>query len=156
MEMINPVQESTNKIIHMQKLIYPLFFLFLLLTVKTQAQDLVYTPKNPAFGGNTFNYQWLLSSAQAQDTYEDDSRDLFESSFDRDPVSDFEESLNRQILSQLSRQIVSNQFGEDVLENGTYVLGDYQIEIGDADSGINISILDTKTGATTTVSVPSF
>ena len=44
--------------------------LFLLLVVfQVKAQDFVYTPKNPAFGGNTFNYQWLLSSAQAQDTY---------------------------------------------------------------------------------------
>ena len=36
-----------------------------------QAQGLVYHPNNPAFGGNTFNYQWLLSSAQAQDTHKD-------------------------------------------------------------------------------------
>lgn len=152
----NQVQEFFDKISHMHKLFYMLGILLLFGTVKTQAQDLVYTPKNPAFGGNTFNYQWLLSSAQAQDTYEDEDSDLFRSSFDRDPVDDFAESLNRQILSQLSRQIVTNQFGEDALENGTYVLGDYQIDIGDIDNGINITILDTRTGATTTVSVPSF
>ena len=73
-----------------------------------------------------------------------------------DPLKDFTESLNRQILSQLSRQIVSRQFGEDSLSAGTYVLGDYQIEIGDQSNGLNITILDNKSGSTTTVSVPYF
>ena len=141
----------------MRKLLY-LFGVFLLvMSVKSQAQDLVYTPKNPAFGGAYFNYQWMLSSAQSQDTYkDDDASDLYSSSFERDPIKDFQESLNRQILSQLSRQIVTNQFGDEALENGVYLLGDYQIEIGDEGSGINISILDAKTGATTSVTVPSF
>ncbi len=38
---------------------------------KLRAQGLTYRPNNPAFGGNTFNYQWMLSSAQAQDTHKD-------------------------------------------------------------------------------------
>ena len=125
-------------------------------SLHSQAQDFVYTPKNPAFGGNTFNYQWMLSSAQAQDTYkapvETDSR----FSYLRDPAQDFAESLNRQILSRLSREIVTRQFGEEALEEGTYVLGDYQIDIGNADGGINITIVDNTTGSTTTVSVPYF
>jgi curli production assembly/transport component CsgF len=33
------------------------------------AQDLVYRPRNPAFGGDTFNYQWLLNSAESQNTF---------------------------------------------------------------------------------------
>ena len=36
------------------------------------AQDFVYKPVNPAFGGDTFNYNWLLSSANAQNQYEDE------------------------------------------------------------------------------------
>jgi curli production assembly/transport component CsgF len=118
-------------------------------------QDLVYTPKNPAFGGNPYNYQWMLSSAQAQDTYkapvEETSLGL-----ERDPAQDFAESLNRQILSRLSREIVTRQFGEEAIEEGTYVLGDYQIDIGSGEDGINITIVDNSTGATTTVSVPFF
>ena len=34
-------------------------------------QQLTYTPKNPNFGGNTFNYSWLLSSAEAQNSFTD-------------------------------------------------------------------------------------
>ncbi len=141
----------------MNRVMFIVGFMILAAVGSLKAQDLVYTPKNPAFGGNPYNYSWLMSSAQAQDTYEAprDDDDPF-GYYGSNPVEDFQESLNRQILSQLSRQIVSNQFGEDALENGTYVLGDYQIDIGDDASGINISILDTKTGATTTVSVPNF
>lgn len=122
------------------------------------AQDFVYTPRNPAFGGNPYNYSWLLSSAQAQDTNEapSDKSKTASGYYGSNPVDDFAESLNRQILSQLSRQIVAKQFGEESLAEGAYVLGDYQIEISNESGGLNISILDNKTGATTTVTVPFF
>jgi curli production assembly/transport component CsgF len=134
-----------------------LFFGILLLTAsKAAAQDFVYTPKNPAFGGNPYNYSWLMSSAQAQDTYKAPETTTDRYGYSRDPAQDFAESLNRQILSRLSREIVTRQFGEDALEEGTYILGDYQIDIGSGADGINISIIDNKTGAATQVSVPYF
>jgi len=141
----------------MRKLLGLFFVGMLFFSTHVTAQDLVYTPKNPAFGGNTFNYQWMLSSANAQNTYEAprDESDPF-GRLDRNPVNDFAESLNRQILSRLSRELVSNQFGEEGLEEGQYTLGDYQIDIGNSDEGIDISIIDLKTGATTNVSVPYF
>lgn len=131
---------------------------FILGLFHLSAQDFVYTPKNPAFGGNPYNYSWLLSSAQVQDTYEapEDDSGVSASYYGSDPVADFAESLNRQILSQLSRQIVAKQFGEDALSEGSYVLGDYQIDINNESGGLNISIVDNKTGATTTVTVPFF
>ncbi len=145
---------QTNKK-HLGRVLASMFLLFI--AINGAAQDFVYTPKNPAFGGNTFNYQWLLSSAQAQDTYKSpEQQAISRYSYGLDPVKDFAESLNRQILNNLSREIVRRQFGEDALQAGTYIVGDYQIEIGDAISGINITILDNATGATTTVSVPYF
>ena len=51
---------------------------FLLLSLGAQAQAFVYTPRNPAFGGNTFNYQWMLSGAAAQDTYKRQGEDQLE------------------------------------------------------------------------------
>lgn len=142
----------------MKQIFIILIGILLCSTNQSFAQDFVYSAKNPAFGGNPYNYSWMLSSAQAQDTYEapSDESSLYRSYYGSDPVNDFAESLNRQILSQLSRQIVSRQFGEDALEQGTYVLGDYQIEIGDAGAGLNINIVDNSTGATTTVEVPYF
>jgi len=120
------------------------------------AQKFVYTPKNPSFGGNTFNYQWLMSSAQAQDLTKDKTEiDQFES-YRTDPVEDFKESLNRQILSRLSRQLIDDQFGEDALTEGTYELGDYRIQVGNTDEGVTVNIVDNTTGATTDVTVPYF
>jgi len=131
------------------------FILLFLVSLKTYSQDFVYQPKNPAFGGNPYNYSWLMSLAQAQNDIKETSTSAY-SAYSTDPLKDFTESLNRQILSQLSRQIVARQFGEDALSAGTYVLGDYQIEVGDQANGLNITILDNKTGSQTTVSVPYF
>lgn len=130
-----------------------LFSILALSSSELNAQDFVYEPKNPAFGGSYLNYSWLLSSAQAQNTLEDPTQSR---GFGRDPLTDFEESLNRQILNQLSRKIVENQFGEEGLEDGQYTLGNFQINIGSDESGVNIIINDTGTGNSTTVVVPYF
>jgi curli production assembly/transport component CsgF len=138
------------------KVIYKtLFIMVFFVAGKSYGQDFVYTPKNPAFGGNPYNYSWLMSSAQAQNDIKTTSPSPT-SSYSTDPLKNFAESLNQQILSQLSRQIVARQFGENALTAGTYVLGDYQIQIGNQSSGLNITILDKKTGSSTTVSVPYF
>lgn len=139
----------------MRILFNTLIIVFFFVAGKTYAQDFIYTPKNPAFGGNPYNFSWLMSSAQAQNDIVEDREDLY-GSYNSDPVADFSESLNRQILSQLSRQIVTKQFGEDALQAGTYTLGNYQIEIGDQTNGINITITDAATGSQTTVEVPYF
>lgn len=133
-----------------------LFIVIFFVAGKGYAQDLVYQPKNPAFGGNPYNYSWLMSSAQAQNDIKDPSSASKYGGYNSDPLSDFSASLNRQILSQLSRQIVLKQFGEEGLTSGTYILGDYQIEIGDQNNGLNITIKDNKSGTQTTVAVPYF
>ena len=43
----------------------------LLFSVSGTAQDLVYKPRNPAFGGDTFNYQWMIGSAESQNKFKD-------------------------------------------------------------------------------------
>jgi len=139
----------------MKMLKFTLVIVFFFVAGKSYGQDFTYTPKNPAFGGNPYNYSWLMSSAQAQNDIKETTSSAY-SPYSTDPLKDFSESLNRQILSQLSRQIVAKQFGEDALSAGTYVLGDYQIEVGDQANGLNITILDNKTGSQTTVAVPYF
>lgn len=135
----------------MKKIIYNILLLCLLSAVDGVAQDLIYTPKNPAFGGNTFNYQWLLSSAQAQNDHQKDPSNL-----GRDPLQDFQNSLNRQILGHLSRQLVNAQFGEEGLPEGTFVLDNFQVEVTAVAEGISILILDFNTGNQTSVVVPYF
>lgn len=137
-----------------------LFFIaifFLGVSLMANSQDMVFKFSNPMFGGgDTFMYQQLLSSAQAQNTFEgEDSGGGFDP-FDTDPLEDFANDLNRQILNQLSRQLIVNQFGEDGLQEGTYVLGNYQIDITSTGQGLNVVILDTSTGNQTSILVPYF
>lgn len=153
---IKRIRTYLYKIDKKKKLFITFTCLLLLLSVHSTAQSFVYTPKNPAFGGNTFNYQWMLSSAQAQDTYKAPETTSDRYGYYSDPAKDFAESLNRQILSRLSREIITRQFGEDSLEEGTYILGNYQIDIGNGTDGVSVTIVDVTTGSTTTVSVPNF
>lgn len=122
---------------------------------QAQAQDFVYTPQNPAFGGNYLNYQWMLSSAQAQNTLEDPDASS-SGGFSNDPMDNFQQNLNRQILNQLSQQIIRQQFGEQGLQPGEYQLGSYNVNVSEGGNGIEISIYDTSTGGTTTVVVPYY
>ncbi|MEM6316507.1 MAG: curli production assembly/transport component CsgF [Bacteroidota bacterium] len=121
------------------------------------AQQLVYRPINPAFGGETFNYSWLLSSAQAQDATEDPSAGSATSSFQRATnIETFQQQLNSQLLSQLSRNLVTSQFGEDGLDDGTYNIGTLEVSVATTLDGVNISIIDTNTGESTEVIIPFF
>ena len=137
------------------KIMFYLFALCLLGTNHLQAQDLVYQPKNPAFGGDTFNYQWLHSSAQAQDKLTNPNAQT-NSLLRRSPLQDFQDNLNRQILNQLSRQLVAAQFGEGGLEPGSYTVGNFQIDVTEGGSGVSIVIIDIGTGDRTTVTIPYF
>ena len=117
------------------------------------AQDLVYRPKNPAFGGETFNYQWLLSGAQAQNLLDDPDQLLRN---ETSTLDNFAENLNRQLLNQLSRQLVTAQFGEQGLEEGSYTFGDFQIDVTTGIDGLIINVFDASVGEQTQVIIPFF
>jgi curli production assembly/transport component CsgF len=120
---------------------------------QAHAQQLMYSPQNPAFGGSPLNYSWLLSSAQAQNSYQDNAS----SRFTRDPLADFESSLQRQILNQLSRELIFNRFGDlDLSQPGTFNLGDFQVEIIPGVDGISVRVFNLLTGDETVVTVPNF
>lgn len=126
--------------------------LFALTPMALEAQDLVYRPKNPAFGGDTFNYNWLLSSAQAQDLTEDDRK----TTTSRSSVETFANSFNNLLLSQLSRQLLTTQFGEDGLQDGTYTLGNFQVDVASTLEGLTITIFDQAQGESTQIVIPFF
>ena len=73
-----------------------LFIFFLSLTI--QAQDLVYKPRNPAFGGDTFNYQWLLNSADSQNLFKDPAP--VNNYQQKSELQRFTENLNGQLLNE--------------------------------------------------------
>ncbi|MDX1327262.1 MAG: curli assembly protein CsgF [Arenibacter sp.] len=125
--------------------------IFLLFSGLAFGQQLVYTPKNPNFGGNTFNYQWLLSSANAQNSFKDDQS---RSHTTKSELERFQESLNRQILGQLSRTAFSSEFKEG-LKEGTFNMGSLVVEIYETGEGLVMNILDVNTGEQTQIIVPN-
>ncbi|MCO6478867.1 MAG: curli assembly protein CsgF [Phaeodactylibacter sp.] len=117
-------------------------------------QDFTYTPINPAFGGNYLNYSWMLSSANAQNTFTaQDDRNSGRNSLDR-----FTESLNNQLLSQLSRNLIQSEgfFGENGIQAGTYEFGDILVDVVPGLDGLVVTISDLSTGNQTQITVPYF
>lgn len=116
------------------------------------AQDFVYEPKNPSFGGgNTFNYSWLLSSATSQNTTVDPAQAAAQT----DGLNQFATNLNQQVLQQLTSRLISSQFGSGSIRPGTYTVGSYQVQVTQGGTGVVIVVTDTGTGNQTTVTIPS-
>lgn len=130
-----------------------LFLMALVLGVfiNSNAQDLVYKPKNPAFGGDTFNYQWLLSSAESQNDFKEDTKTGFEQ---KSELERFKENLNNQLLNKISNSLFENQFGDKGIAEGSYVFGSLAVDIYPSNLGLVVDILDTDTGEQTQIFIP--
>ena len=106
---------------------------------------------NPFFGGETFNYQQMMSSASAQNPFDDYDFPSYETS----TIGDFEEQINRQILNEISTGLFGSNYGDGRLESGVYTYGSMNINIQDYFGGVTIRIIDIKTGEQTTIVLPN-
>lgn len=89
----------------------------LLSSATLNATELVYTPLNPSFGGNALIGSYLLNKANAQNDHtEEGANDDF--------VTRFQESLERNMISEITRGVTNGE-----IENGTFTSGDYLIDI---------------------------
>mgnify|MGYP002630706334 CR=1 FL=1 len=136
----------------MKKLKLIITVLFVCFSSFVFSQNLVYKPINPFFGGDTFNYQQLLASANAQNSFEEDSGFDFTQATD---LENFTESLNRQLLNSLSQDLFQQQFGDEGLSVGTFVFGSLVVEITPSSNGLSVNILDTTTGEQTQIIIPN-
>lgn len=131
------------------RLSYAIFALAVF-TGTAQAQDLVYEPVNPSFGGSSFNSAHLLALANAQNDYErpvDEDDELTD--LDR-----FISSLESRLLSSLSTQVANAIFGEDAQDSGTIRFGDQTISFENTFDGIQLTITDAD-GTVTVITIPS-
>lgn len=127
------------------------FAVVLCISPLINAQALVYKPVNPAFGGDTFNYQWLLSSAEAQNKQKDKTA----ATTTQTDLERFKANLNSQLLSQISSQLYKQQFGTDGIKEGSYTFGSYSVDVFPSSDGLTLNILDTNTGEQTQVIIPN-
>lgn len=128
-----------------------LFSIIIFSSLSVNAQDLVYKPKNPAFGGDTFNYQWLASSAESQNKFKEDGGTAVQ----KTELENFTSNLNSLLLSQLSSSLFKQQFGSDGIKIGSYSFGSLSVEVYPSSGGLTVDILDTKTGEQTQVIIPN-
>lgn len=114
------------------------------------AQDLLYTPINPSFGGNPFNSAHLLGLANAQNRYEDPAR-----SRNQTQGEQFARQLQSRLLSALSSQLVDAIFGENPQERGRFVFGGQIIEFVRGLDSVVLTITN-EDGSVTVIEIPTF
>lgn len=116
-----------------------------------KAQDIVYEPINPSFGGNPFNSAHLLGIANAQNDFKDPKSKGAGSQADI-----FARQLQSRLLSALSSQIVDAIFGDNPQESGTIRFGGQTIEFVRGLEEVTLTITDDDTGEVTTIVIPTF
>jgi curli production assembly/transport component CsgF len=131
------------------------------LAAPVSAQDLVYTPTNPSFGGNPLNSSHLLgiASAQRQATARDadDGGSVFDrapGSTERDNVDLFVRQLEGRLFSALAGQVTEAIFGDDPQQSGSVTFGTTTIEFDRSSGAITLVITDTLDGTVTEIIVP--
>lgn len=119
----------------------------------SSAQELVYTPINPSFGGNPFNADYLLGVATAQrperERTEEEERELSE-------TEQFARQLQSRLLSALSSSLVEAITGAPPGTTGEFVVGDQTIFFERSLSSIRLVITNNLTGEVTEIIVPVF
>lgn len=115
------------------------------------AQDLVYQPIDPTFGGNPFNSAHLLGVAGAQNDYRDPRATTTNSQADI-----FARQLQSRLLSALSSQIVDAIFGENPQQSGTISFGGQTITFARSLEDVTLNISNDDTGEVTTIVIPTF
>lgn len=115
------------------------------------AQDIVYQPVNPSFGGNPFNSNHLLGVANAQNDYRDPR-----STSNSSQADIFARQLQSRLLSALSSQIIDAIFGENPQESGTISFGGQTINFFRSLDSVTITIVNDETGEETVIVVPLF
>ncbi|MGL4446949.1 curli assembly protein CsgF [Shewanella sp.] len=110
-------------------------------SVGCYATELVYTPVNPAFGGNYLNGSYLLSNAAAQNSYKNGSGYTPPTALER-----LASSLESRLMSQLFNDAANGG-------NGYLKTNDFEIQVVNEDGTLLVHIKDLATGETTVIEV---
>lgn len=125
------------------------------------AQDLIYTPVNPAFGGSGLNSSHLLSTASAQrDATASDANSGFGSDAggtETPGATDadlFVRQLEGRLLSALAGQVTDAIFGQNQQESGLVTFGTTTVQFSRTLDSISLLITDSLDGTVTEIIVP--
>jgi curli production assembly/transport component CsgF len=111
------------------------------------ATELVYTPVNPAFGGNPLNGTWLLNNAQAQNDYDDpDLKDRSSAFAGTTALERFSNQLESRLLGQLLDNIGNGK-------GGSMATDAFLIDVIDDSGALSIRVTDRATGQVSVIDV---
>ncbi len=113
------------------------------------AQQLVYTPINPAFGGNPLNTSQLESDANTQNPFKPKPTN---SNLTQQQL--FAQQLQSQLLASLANQVSQAIFGPNAQTSGTYSFGGETVDFVRSLGEVTITITDTV-GAKTVITLPT-
>jgi curli production assembly/transport component CsgF len=115
------------------------------------AQQLVYTPVNPAFGGNPFNSTQMLALANAQNQFLPKQQSI------QAPTQAelFASQLQSTILAGVAQQISNAIFGNNPQQSGTISFGGTSVNFSRGLDNVTIVITDPK-GVSTNIVVPTY
>jgi curli production assembly/transport component CsgF len=118
-----------------------------LLSTAAQAGNMTFQFVNPNFGGNPNNGSFLLSQANAQNSYKDpDAYDWNSTSSTPSALDNFTSAIQSQLLGNLMGNISTGK-------PGRLVTKDYIVDIKNTDGQLMMNILDRTTGKSSTIQV---
>ena len=109
-----------------------LSFVLCLATLTCAADQLIYTPVNPTFGGNPNNAPGLLAIANAQNDYKAPVPEVVVLT----PLQKFNQSLLNSVLARLNTKLLGDLFSGDkgsLAVGSTIQSGNYEVKVTLAD-----------------------
>jgi curli production assembly/transport component CsgF len=149
--------KGVNKVVDNDRNVSTLLFVILFAATssafggKASAQQLVYTPINPAFGGNPFNSTQLEADASAQNPYKNSGANAVKP---ETQAQLFASELQSQLLGDLANQVSNAIFGPNAQNQGTFSFGGESVTFVRALGQITVTITD-PTGAQTVIQLPT-
>jgi curli production assembly/transport component CsgF len=119
--------------------------------LRAEAQQLVYTPVNPSFGGSPLNSSHLLGTAAAQNHF---ARSGDQSTAQLSGAEQFVQMLESQLYSSLAQSVSTQIFGSSAPASGTIDFSNQRITFQNTGTQVNVTVYDLITGKTTQISVP--
>lgn len=118
-----------------------------LISATAHAGNLTFQFVNPNFGGNPNNGAFLLSEANAQNSYKDpDAYDWNSSAAESSSLDNFTSAIQSQLLGNLMGNIATGK-------PGRLVTKDFVVDITNTDGQLVMNILDRTSGKSSTIQV---
>ncbi|MDQ6971606.1 MAG: curli assembly protein CsgF [Mariprofundaceae bacterium] len=135
----------------MKRIVFSIAMAFVFSTGSAFAEQQVYVPVNPSFGGSSNNASGLLANANAQNNFKDPA--AVNALKKLTPLQQFNQNLQQFVLNRIAASVTANIIGPGgALQPGTISTQDFTIVVAQpAGPGgpLTVTTTDINTGQTT-------